>query len=121
MYAVPVVADLNVSETRIKYTETVSVNLSKLNQLEVNNLLKDLKDAALAHALKAHNADVFVQPQISAENKGQTQIIIEIVGYPAVYKNFRSATPNDDWIINVTRENQQEDASKVQGLKLFGK
>ncbi len=122
MYAVPLVADLEVSDTRITYQETVYTDLSNLSQPAAQNLLNNLKNSVLLHAIKAHNADVLVLSQVEAENQGLTQVVVKVTGYPAVYKNFRNATKDDEWFIPVQAPVKQDaSASAPKGLKLFGK
>ena len=116
--AIPLVADLNVIGPRIAYSETVYVDFGKMNDFEIKNLIKELKDAALAHAIKAHKADVLASPQVSIESKAKSQLVVNVIGYPAVYKNFRSATPEDGWFIPEAAPVVKEEEAPLFGKKL---
>lgn len=75
------VADLNVG-AKATYTYNTT---SKDRKAGGKNCLR----AAVANMLKANgNADVLVAPEFKYDNKMEK---IEVSGYPATYKNFRSA------------------------------
>ena len=84
----PVVADLAVSDTKVQGTSS-----GPYSQLEM------LKNEAVTEALtKAGNADVLVEPNFSISIRGK-YAQVEVSGYPATYKNFRSMEDDDkSWL-----------------------
>lgn len=122
IHAVPLIADLQVSETRISYAENVSADLSSLSEAEARRLTDELKATVLANAVKKHNADVLVLPVVEVQGNGLTQMTITVTGYPAVYKNFRNASKDDLWFIEVAKPIQVETvAPQPRTFRWFGK
>lgn len=88
-YAVPVVADLDISKTKIMHTYVPPKSVKRGGQRNVIN-------TAVREALAANgNADVIVglETQISYNFIRQIKSIV-ITGYPAKYKNFRNLNEN---------------------------
>ena len=122
MHAVPLIADLQVSESRITYTERIDVDLTSLPENDIKNFIENLKSTVLFRALKQYNAEVMVAPIIDVQDKARKVLAITITGYPATYKNIRSATKDDSWFIPITKPEEQAVASPIQnGFKLFNK
>lgn len=82
----PVIVDLDVKDTKVTGTATA-------------NMDEDVKNLAVANALKESKADVLVEPkfEIEAKNGKRTATVI---GYPATYKNFRPIKPEDAALLN---------------------
>jgi len=91
VFHIPVVAELEVSQTKITGTASggVGENFELLRVRAVNN------------ALAANNADVLLEPRFSYESstRGMT---VKVTGFPANYKNFRTITERDTQLINNT-------------------
>ena len=91
---VPIVADVELLSTeKITYSETFT-----------NVRLKDLdayKYTTQARALKQYEADFLIGAifDVNYTNK-KDQLEVIVTGYPARYKEFRKATPEDQWFIN---------------------
>ena len=83
----PVVADLEVRETKVTGTAT-----------GFNSALVTVKNMALADAIRKSSADVLVEPSFELETKG-SKITATVSGFPANYKNFRNATPADSLMV----------------------
>lgn len=101
VYAVPVVADLEVAQERISYSERLGVKVSDLSDSELQSLVEKEKSLVMNNAMKAHSADVLVAPLVDIQTDMNNQLIITVSAYPAKYKNYRSATKEDEWFINV--------------------
>jgi len=90
VFHIPVIAELEVSQTKITGTASgTNENFELLRVRAVNN------------ALAANNADVLLEPRFSYEStaRGMT---VRVTGFPANYKNFRSITERDTVLINNT-------------------
>jgi hypothetical protein len=90
---IPVTADLDVQGTKTqgfysgagkydKATKTYSFNEDACKNLAVQN------------AIERAGADILIEPMFAIETVGGT-ITVKVTGYPATYKNFRSATLKD--------------------------
>lgn len=106
VYTVPLVADLVVAKDKITYAERINKDITTMSDGEVAALAKQEKETVMANALKAHNADVFVAPMVNITTDVNNNLVIVISGYPATYKNFRSATEKDKWIIEQAGQEQ---------------
>ena len=106
MHAVPLVADLQVSDARITYSEKVTLDQS-VSASEVKNYIEELKSSVLFHAIKHHKAEVMVAPIIDVQQEGTHALLITIEGHPATYKNIRSATVDDTWFLPIIEPAKQ--------------
>ncbi len=88
-YAVPIVADLDVSETRIMYAYVPSKSVR-------NGGTDNVINTAVREALTVNgNADVLVGMETQINYNAFHKITsIVITGYPARYKNFRNLDEN---------------------------
>lgn len=88
-YAVPIVADLEVSETRIMYAYVPPRSVK-------NGGTDNVINTAVREALTANgNADVLVGLETQINYNASHKITsIVITGYPAKYKNFRNLDEN---------------------------
>lgn len=59
------------------------------------------KSLAVADALKKVNAEVMVEPVFEVEVKDFRDISVQVQGYPARYKNFRSPTREDSILLGL--------------------
>lgn len=97
------VSDLEVSEVKVSGVCTGK---------DGKYLSKKVKEQnAVAEALKKSGADILVEPQFTYtyDKKGRLTAV-EVSGYPARYRNFRSVTKEDAEVINALRNpstNQQ--------------
>lgn len=80
----PVVADLQVTETKVSGTAT-----GKRSQG-----VGDVKQMAIADALSKSNADVLIEPRYEIKTTF-SMITVNVTGYPATYKNFRPMEASD--------------------------
>ena len=92
IYHTPVIADLEVQQSKI--TGTASGRQSEFEQLKV---------LATENALSKTNADVLVEPRYSWEIAGYDKMTMQVTGYPATYKNFRSISELDSLFIRNNR------------------
>ncbi|MDR1810918.1 MAG: hypothetical protein LBR34_11075 [Prevotella sp.] len=89
----PVLADLNVSETKVT---GFAVGIK-------GNSYEALKNEAIKNAIDAVGADVLVEPQFTVDVTGNS-VKITVKGYPGKYENFKSVEPNE---INIKQGNVQ--------------
>ena len=89
---VPTLADLEVNQNKI--IERVSVKMDASDGTISSAAIENVVNRVLSDLLLKRNADVLVQPVVKTETKGST-VTIDVSGYPAIYKNFRSMTVKD--------------------------
>lgn len=93
MLAIPVIAELDVSDKKINYTEKdMFANLDVTHAL-LNNIV-ELKKIALSRAARAYDADVLLGATIDVVTKNG-RLEITVSGYPAHYVKFRKAKNED--------------------------
>lgn len=80
----PVVADLDVQETRVTGTAKAGRSTPEA----------EVKQLAVADALKKLNADVLIEPRYEVSTTLKETTVI-VTGYPATYKNFRPMEAKD--------------------------
>lgn len=78
----PIVADLEVKETKVKGTATMGFMDGMAPPVE------DCKLSAIGNALLSSKADVLVQPFYVVE-VNKSSITVNVEGFPAFYKNFK--------------------------------
>jgi hypothetical protein len=84
---VPVLVDLEVSPTKVTGTASFT-----------NQPVDYVKGMAVADALKNSNSDILVEPSYDVQTSNMT-IHVTVKGYPATYKNFRTATKGDTTLV----------------------
>lgn len=89
----PVMADLEVSEHKVSHIEKEAFADIIITPQVITNI-SEFKKIALSRAAKVHNADVLVGTIIDVVTKNN-RLEITVSGYPAFYRNFRSATAAD--------------------------
>ena len=93
LLSTPLIADVEVSDKKITYTEK-----EMFANLEVNNKcideMPELKKIALSRAAQAHNADILVGTTIDVVTKDD-RLEITVTGYPARYVKFRKVSEQD--------------------------
>ena len=120
VHAIPVMAELEVSSERITYAERINKNIKTLTDAEVENLASREKETVIANAAKTNNADVLVAPLVNITTDVNNNLVIIVTGYPAVYKNFRSATATDSIFMNAKNAEPVEKKS-LNPFDLFKK
>ena len=93
MLATPLIADLQVSDKKISYTEKEMFANLEVTNLLLNNM-PELKKIALSRAAQAHNADMLVGATIDVVTKNE-RLEITVTGYPAHYVKFRNVSEQD--------------------------
>ena len=120
VHAIPVMAELEVSSERITYAERINKNIKTLTDAEVEALASREKETVIANAVKANNADVLVAPVVNISTDGNYNLVIIVNGYPAVYKNFRTATASDS-IFMKSVEPVEKQKKATNPLEIFKK
>ena len=122
LHAVPLVADLQVSETSVTYSEKISIDITKIKPSEAKKVIDDLKAAVLLRATQHYKSDVIIAPLVDVHNEGINSLVITITGYPATYHNIRNASKDDSWFIQFSEPKTQViPASASKSYKLFNK
>ncbi len=108
---VPMVAHLDViTDNRIEYVETFDdvVNLDVINNISM------YKKIALLNATKKYNADTMVAALINVDTTESGHLVITVLGYPARYKDFRSMTPDDQWVLDIKDNNHNKSTEIIR-------
>ncbi len=87
----PVIADLDVEEKKVS-----GVVVGK-----VKTPINQLKQLAIADALKKADADVLVEPRFEIDFE-KTKTTVTVTGFPAKYENFRPMEEKDTIFVNST-------------------
>ena len=104
MVIAPLIADLQVSPTKITFTEKEAYKkfpVTTETAKAIKEIMPELKKIALSRAAKTHNADLLVGTIIDVITNSEGLLEITVSGYPAKYVNFRNATEQD---MDVVRE-----------------
>lgn len=93
----PLAVDLEVSDTKITYTERDAfLQIPNIKNVYYNQSLRErCRQIALALAAKANNADIIVAPNVEMETDANGNLTVTVMGYPATYRNFRKPTVDD--------------------------
>ena len=104
----PLVAEVQVLPTKIIHVETdafknisVSEAVRRYGEKFKTIGIAEYKRIALARAANANNADLIVGATFEVETTEDNHFSIKVVGYPAIYKNFHTATKKDAEILEM--------------------
>ncbi len=81
----PTVADIQVDEKKVSGTHSGKVTTISL---------ENIKNEAVATALKTVNADILVEPRFETTVNGSLTTVM-VSGFPATFKNFRTMKDDD--------------------------
>jgi len=96
----PTIADLEVQSTRVYEKYTISIkDLERQGIYSTDARIGTAKVQAVARLLDKHKADILVDPRFSIE-ADRSQIEVNVSGYPATHKNFRSPTDKDKQVVS---------------------
>jgi DNA/RNA endonuclease YhcR with UshA esterase domain len=104
----PVIVDMEVKEEKVFGTSN-----GKGKQIT-----DDLKNQAIADAVKKSNADVLIEPRFETDIKGR-RITVTVTGFPANYKNFRPIKQEDVELLKASKV-QQVETSRALHVKSKG-
>lgn len=94
----PVIADMQIiSQNRIEYSETLPYYVTP----EIVSFVPSFKKTVFFHATKEHNCDALAASLIDVTTTPEGFLHITVTGYPAKYVNFRNATANDTWMVQM--------------------
>lgn len=114
VYSKPLIADLKVNETRID--ETFDFPNSEIEALGGD--IPNLRARAMFLANKKYNCDMLVSASFDIASKSDgTGYVVNVMGYPATYINWRSSTPNDDEWIRIAKINQAQNNEQTQAIR----
>ena len=108
IYSVPQIAELNISETRITYTERLNIRVTDYQNSRIDVIAQGEKEVVIGNAVKQNNCDVLVQPIVDIQSDKDGFLVVTVTGYPANYKNFRNYTPDDEWILKQNDAKSEE-------------
>ncbi len=113
----PTVTDLELADKAVTAEVTWNWSLLSFGTQGLN----DRKMNLIADMLKKHNADVLVEPRYQFVKTSFGPRKLTVTGYPAKYKNFRSASEKDLKAVETAAKIQKikKEANKSQGF--FGK
>ena len=106
----PVLADMEVKEE--KTSATINARGKRIND--------DLKNKAVAEAVKKSNADVLVEPRFETDIKGR-KMTVTVTGFPATYKNFHTIKQDEVELLKVAKVKQVETMDAIQTKSKGGK
>jgi hypothetical protein len=92
-----------------------------LTDAEVEALASREKETVIANAVKANNADVLVAPVVNITTDANNNLVIVVTGYPAVYKNFRTATAADSIFMKNVQPVVKQEKKTLNPLEIFKK
>lgn len=96
--ATPLIADMEIlSEDRIEYSETLPYYVSP----EIVSFIPSFKKTVFSHATKEYKCDALAASLIDVTTTSEGFLHITVSGYPAKYVNFRKATADDVWMIQM--------------------
>lgn len=121
VHAIPVMAELEVSSERITYAERINQNIKLLTNAEVEALASRERETVIANAVKANNADVLVAPVVNITTDANNNLVIVVNGYPASYKNFRTATAADSIFMKNTQAVEKKEKKAITPFEIFKK
>ena len=111
----PLVAEIQVMQKKIVYVETEAFKKKTVTEVirQYGNELKtvglaEYKRLALANAANANNADMIVGATFVIETTDDNHFSVKVTGYPAIYKNFHTATPKDAELLKVMEPYMQK-------------
>lgn len=101
----PLVADLDVSSTRVTAEDSVTF---VIKESKVEGVIQQVKSRAVKKILDAESADVLVEPKyetvVTRPGALKTTIKVIVTGFPATYKNIRNASKDDADLINAFKD-----------------
>ena len=95
--ATPVIATMDVSKERKEYSDTLDYYVTP----EIVPFIPSFKKTVFYQATKKHGCDAFVASLIDVTTTREGLLVITVTGYPAKYKEFRDATAEDVWMIQL--------------------
>ena len=112
----PLVAEVQVITKKIMYVETEAFKKKTVTEVirqygkDLKTGLAEYKRLALANAANANGADLIVGATFVIETTEDNHFSVKVTGYPAVYKNFHTATTKDAEILKVMEPYMQKTA-----------
>ncbi len=104
----PVLVDLDVQQTKVTGTSTADKGSS----------MEEVKQNAVANALKNANADILIEPTFETETSAG-RITAKVTGWPGTYKNFRAITSDDVPLLYILGTVQKADVIEVPKLQVL--
>ena len=105
----PVVADLQVSNSKITFDMTFKNNLAlrDISEFSASPKVQYMIKLTLNKAAEKYDADIIVAPNYNiTTSEDFRSVTVSVTGYPATYANFRTATAEDVEIIKNAGTNE---------------
>lgn len=94
----PLIADMQILRNeRVEYSETLPYYVTP----EIVSFVPSFKKTVFFHATKEHKCDALAASLIDVTTTPEGFLQITVTGYPAKYVNFRNATANDTWMVQM--------------------
>lgn len=113
-YVVPLTVELQVNPER----QTDVWHLSKREaEVDLSGKLANIRSWALYQSTQKHNVDVIVAATFNVKtNDAADGYDVTVVGFPAVYTNWKSATPDDYEWIRIEKVITTNDKDKISAI-----
>lgn len=115
-YVKPLTVELKVDETKGRIIDEWILPKERVEN-DMNGEIANVRSWGIYMSSKKHNADVIVAPTFNLkteENSGNYKLTV--VGYPATFINWRTATENDYEWIRMEKTQTTSDLSKISAI-----
>ena len=103
----PVIADMQVSETKVELKETLPIRL-KSAVGNLNSVVQEYKERLISKLLNKENADVLIGTLVEVVTNDKGYLVMTVKGYPAKYINFHTVTEKDNWKVGILESLNKE-------------
>lgn len=115
-YVKPLTVELKVDDSKGRVRDTWTLDREKV-EIEMNGDLKNIRSYAVYMSSKKHNCDVIVAATFNFsttdDGKGYE---IEVVGFPASFINWKTASQADYEWIRMEKTQTTADREKIQAI-----
>ncbi len=114
-YVKPLIVELVVDQNKGKITDNWIFTNKAVNAL--NGDIKEMRARALFNSTQKHNADVIVAVTFDiASLEDGTGYEVKVIGYPANYKGWNTAKPEDYEWIRMEKTLTTNEKDKIQAI-----
>ena len=114
-YVKPLIVELEINESKGKIVDSWKFTNKEVNAL--NGEVSNLRTRALFNSTRKHNADVIVAATFDiASLSDGTGYEVKVIGYPANYKGWTTAKPEDYEWIRMEKTITTNEKDKIQAI-----
>lgn len=114
-YVKPLIVELEIDESKGKIVDSWKFTNREVNAL--NGEVSNLRTRALFNSTQKHDADVIVAATFDvASLEDGTGFEVKVIGYPAKYKGWSTATPEDFEWIRMEKTITTSEKDKIQAI-----